>query len=110
MERRDPTIGQRIVQTRERKGWKQRTLATVTGIPVPTLNRIERGLQSVFAERMVTLARALDVSADYLLGLDENPTPRRRTPAASLPPRQPRTRTRRQSAVPTRPHTTAPVG
>jgi transcriptional regulator with XRE-family HTH domain len=77
MELRDPTIGQRIVQTREHKGWTQRHLATVTGIPVPTLNRIERGLQSVFAERMVTLARALDVSVDFLLGLVDDPAPKR---------------------------------
>ena len=80
MELRDPTIGQRIVQTRESKGWKQKELATRTGIPVPTLNRIERGQQSVFAERMATLARVLNVSTDYLLGLIEDPTPPRKRP------------------------------
>ena len=75
MERRDPTIGDRIVEMRERKGWKQKELATEAGIPVPTLNRIERGQQSLFAERVVTLARVLDVSADYLLGLIKDPAP-----------------------------------
>jgi transcriptional regulator with XRE-family HTH domain len=80
MELRDPTIGHRIVETRERKGWKQKELATVAGIPVPTLNRIERGQQSIFAERVVTLAKALDVSADYLLGLRDTPTPATKRP------------------------------
>jgi transcriptional regulator with XRE-family HTH domain len=80
MKLRDPTIGHRIVETRERKGWKQRELATVAGIPVPTLNRIERGQQSIFAERVVTLARALDVSADYLLGLVDDPAPPKKRP------------------------------
>jgi transcriptional regulator with XRE-family HTH domain len=78
MEPRDPTIGQRIIQTRERKGWKQKELATQTGIPAPTLNRIERGQQSLFAERVVTLARVLNVSADYLLGLTDTPMPMKR--------------------------------
>ena len=107
MEPRDPTIGRRIVERRESRGWTQKQLATLTGIPVSTLNRIERGQQSLFAERVVTLARALNVSADYLLGLTETPTLRTRTP---LPPRQPRTRTHRQSAVPTQPRTPAPMG
>ena len=80
MELRDPTIGHRIVKTRESKGWKQKELATVAGIPVPTLNRIERGQQSIFAERVATLARALDVSTDYLLGLVDDPTPTKKRP------------------------------
>jgi transcriptional regulator with XRE-family HTH domain len=80
MELRDPTIGQRIVALRESKGWKQKELAAVTGIPIPTLNRIERGLQSVFAERVVTLAKALGVSADYLLGITNTPVPPTKRP------------------------------
>jgi transcriptional regulator with XRE-family HTH domain len=80
MEQRDPTIGQRIVETREGKGWKQKELATVARIPVPTLNRIERGQQSIFAERVVTLAKVLKVSADYLLGLTNDPTPPKKRP------------------------------
>ena len=79
MEQRDPTIGQRIVAMRERKGWKQKELAKAAGIPVPTLNRIERGQQSLFAERVSTLARVLGVSADYLLGRTDDPRP---TPTA----------------------------
>jgi transcriptional regulator with XRE-family HTH domain len=37
------------------------------------LNRFENGLQSVYVERLQTLARLLDVSADYLLGLVPEP-------------------------------------
>ena len=75
MEHRDPTIGRRIVEARERKGWKQKELAAETAIPIPTLNRIERGQQSLFAERVRTLAEVLGVSTDYLLGVTETPTP-----------------------------------
>ena len=80
MEPRDPTIGQRIVETREQKGWKQKELATATAIPIPTLNRIERGQQSLFAERVVTLAKVLGVSTDYLLGCTDIPTPPTKRP------------------------------
>ena len=80
MELRDPSIGQRIVKSRESRGWKQKELATAASIPAPTLNRIERGQQSIFAERVVTLARALGVSSDYLLGLTEDPTPPTKRP------------------------------
>ena len=85
MEPRDPTIGQRIIQTRERKGWKQKELATRSGIPVPTLNRIERGQQSLFAERVGTLAHVLGVSADYLLGRTDDPRPPRPRPRKAVP-------------------------
>jgi transcriptional regulator with XRE-family HTH domain len=37
------------------------------------LNRLEHGVQSVYAERLATLARVLDVSIDYLLGLQDTP-------------------------------------
>ena len=80
MEQRDPTLGQRIVETRERKGWKQKQLAAEAGIPIPTLNRIERGQRSIFAERVVTLAKTLGTSADYLLGLVDDPTPATKRP------------------------------
>ena len=69
MEPLDPSIGQRIAATRQRRGLRQYALAHDAAIPVSTLNRIERGQQSMHAERLRTLAVALAVSTDYLLGL-----------------------------------------
>lgn len=67
----DPTIGERVMLIRRRRGISQRNLAARAQMSTTALNRLERGLQSVSAERLATLARILNVSADYLLGLQE---------------------------------------
>jgi transcriptional regulator with XRE-family HTH domain len=71
MEPRDPTIGERVMLIRRRRGLTQQELATTARMSKTALNRLENGLQSVYAERLATLARLLNVSADYLLGLQE---------------------------------------
>lgn len=71
MDLRDTTIGERVMLMRRRRGLSQRDLAAMAAMSPTTLNRLEQGLQSVYAERLATLARILDVSADYLLGLPE---------------------------------------
>jgi transcriptional regulator with XRE-family HTH domain len=71
MEPKDPTIGERVMLMRRRRGLTQQALATRAQMSKTALNRFENGLQSVYVERLVTLARLLDVSADYLLGLQE---------------------------------------
>jgi len=68
------------------------------------LNRLENGLQSVYAERLATLARLLNVSADYLLGLQEDTqttpsTARPREDAHEEKPSAQRQRTRKASPV-----------
>ena len=68
------------------------------------LNRLENGLQSVYAERLATLARLLDVSADYLLGLhdDAHLAPRAaivREAAPETPPPAQRRRPRQAAPV-----------
>ncbi len=68
----DPTIGERIMLIRRRRGISQRALAARAQMSITALNRLERGLQSVWAERLATLARILEVSADYLLGLQDD--------------------------------------
>ena len=104
-------VGTRVRTAREARGVSQTALAAQTGLNLGNLNELEQARkQGVRAETIVALAEVLQVSADYLLGLADDPAPRRRTRAAPLPPRQLRTRTRRQSAVPTRPRTPAPVG
>ena len=66
-------VGERIVILRRRKGLTQPELAHQTGMGISTLNRIEKGHQSMAMEKVVALARALNTSADYLLGLSEDP-------------------------------------
>ena len=69
------TLAQRVKQRRERLGLSQTALASQTGIPIPNLNRIEHGRQSIYIQRLVDLAEALQVSTDYLLGRTEEPGP-----------------------------------
>jgi len=64
MDPRDTTIGERVMLMRRRRGLSQRDLAAMAEMSPTTLNRLEQGLQSVYAERLATLARILDVSAD----------------------------------------------
>ena len=47
---------------RRRRGLTQQELATIAQMSKTALNRLENGLQSVYAERLATLARILDVS------------------------------------------------
>jgi transcriptional regulator with XRE-family HTH domain len=97
MDLRDTTIGERVMLMRRRRGLSQRDLAALAEMSPTTLNRLEQGLQSVYAERLATLARILEVSADYLLGLPEREGSSAATtasaPAAQQPPaKRPRTR------------------
>ncbi len=104
MEPRDPTIGERVMLMRRRRGLTQQDLATQAQMSKTALNRFENGLQSVYVERLATLARLLEVSADYLLGLRQEvrttrePIPREETHDVQSP---------RQTG---RPRKAAPVG
>jgi len=64
-----PPIGERVTVIRRRRGISQRELAKRALMSITVLNRLERGLQCVTAERIAMLARLLEVSANYLVGL-----------------------------------------
>lgn len=64
------TLGQRLASARRDRGVSQRFVALVTGIKSQNLSRLETGERlSVHTDTLIRLCRALDVSADYLLGL-----------------------------------------
>jgi transcriptional regulator with XRE-family HTH domain len=73
--------GERIRHQRLARGWTQQDLATRANMPYPTLSRLENGEQSTHYERLATLAAVLQVSADYLLNLTNDPRPRMPVPA-----------------------------
>lgn len=60
--------GQKLKQARERKNYSQEDLAKATGIGLATIRRYESGASGK-TEIVITLARFLGVSTDYLLGL-----------------------------------------
>ena len=66
-------IAEKVTRLRERKGWNMSDLARASDIPQPTIWRLEKGVISQpKASILQRLAQALEVSADYLLGKEEN--------------------------------------
>lgn len=68
-------LGRRIRQARKAAGKNQ---ADVPGVAQNTMSRYERGELSPSAEALLVLASALDVSVDWLLTGDGDPSYRRR--------------------------------
>ena len=67
-------IGKRIVRLREMKGWSQREIANRVKLNVSVMNRIESGERPIKDHELVEIARVLDTSSDYLLGITQDPT------------------------------------
>lgn len=62
---------QRIKELRENRGLSQQDLAEIAGIPQTTLSRYERGIE-VSGENLIKLAHAFQVTADFLLGIEDD--------------------------------------
>lgn len=63
----------RLRAAREKRGLGQRELARRCRVSSNQMNRYENGLSDPSTTVLKTIARELDVSTDYLLGLSENP-------------------------------------
>lgn len=61
------SIGKRIRKYREAKGWRQEDFAERVGLSVTYTGMIERGEKVPRLETFITIANALEVSADLLL-------------------------------------------
>jgi len=71
-------IAGRIRKERDRLGLSQEKLAQRMGLDRNTLWHIEAGrTKNPRADHIIALATALGVSADYILGLTDDPRPRR---------------------------------
>ncbi len=62
------SIGERIVQLRKAKNWSQDELAKEIEASRVMIGKYERGDNSPSIEVIVKLAKAFDVSVDFLLG------------------------------------------
>jgi transcriptional regulator with XRE-family HTH domain len=82
------TIGERVKAAREQRGIKQAELARRLGCSVNALSMLEHNtIGDPRASRIIGIAEALQVSADYLLGLQEAqaaPSPARPRKAAPV--------------------------
>ncbi|NBI66267.1 XRE family transcriptional regulator [Pseudoflavonifractor sp. 60] len=68
------TIGQRLAELREQRGFTREELAERVGVSTSTLSRLESGQIQKFSDEVLTaLVREFNVSADFLLGLTNIP-------------------------------------
>lgn len=65
--------GERVREIRRKKGWKQKTLAAHVGVSPETMCKIERGVRGMQTNEFKMLCRLLNISADYLLGITDEP-------------------------------------
>jgi len=68
------TIGERIAQLRDRRGWTQEQLAASIGISRAALSHYEKNRREPDAETLAKLADLFHVSIDYLVGRTSTPT------------------------------------
>jgi transcriptional regulator with XRE-family HTH domain len=72
MDDREWSIGDRLRQVREDRGWSQVVLSKRSGVHAMLISRIEtKAKKDVNAGTLRKLAKALRVSGDYLLGLKD---------------------------------------
>jgi transcriptional regulator with XRE-family HTH domain len=62
-------------EARLSRNWSQEDMATFTGVLQNSISRYESGKVQPNADVIIKIAKALDVSTDYLLGLTDDPTP-----------------------------------
>lgn len=60
-------IGNRVRETRHRKGITQEQLSKITGFSQPHIGHVESAKTKVSLPTLVKIANALDVTLDYLL-------------------------------------------
>jgi len=73
MHKQQQLTGGRIQAIRTERRLTQKALAHQCGFPYQVINRVEQGHQDIYAQRLALIAHTLNVSADYLLGLTEQP-------------------------------------
>ncbi|MFL8105538.1 helix-turn-helix domain-containing protein [Clostridioides difficile] len=66
------SLGDRIANLRKELDINQKELATKIGITEASLSRYENNLREPKSEIIVRLAKALETSTDYLLGVNDN--------------------------------------
>ncbi len=69
-------FGERVHLIRRRRKMTQKELGEAVGVSKTTIFRIEKGdFADAMGQHIAKMARVLNVSADYLLGLKEEPEP-----------------------------------
>ena len=69
-------FGQRIYELRKNAKETQKFLGELIGVKKGQVSEIERGKATTTAERIALICEHYGVSADYLLGLTDDPIPK----------------------------------
>ena len=69
-------FGQRLRALRKQNKENQDALAAILGLKKPQISEMENGNSSTTLEKLVLICEHYKVSADYLLGLSDDPTPK----------------------------------
>jgi transcriptional regulator with XRE-family HTH domain len=69
-----PLHGKRLRELRQRRGYTQEELAALLNLGQRQIPRYESGETDPSADIIARMARALGVTADYLLGLTDEPS------------------------------------
>lgn len=65
------SFGEKLSEVRKKRGLSQEDLAKLIGTQGPAIGRYERGIAKPTIEVATKLAKALEVSLDYLVGNSE---------------------------------------
>lgn len=63
------TIGQKLKEIRERKGFPQKQIAEILGVQRPNYSKIENNKQGLTPQQIKSFCEFFDVSADYILDI-----------------------------------------
>ncbi len=66
-------IGVRIKEIRKKKNISQKEFAEMMKTSQQKISKIENGQQGIFTDDLSEICQSLNISADYLLGLTDNP-------------------------------------
>lgn len=64
-------VGNRIKNKRKEKGISQGQLAERAGVSLPYISDIENGKKNISINVLVAISESLDVTPNYLLGIEE---------------------------------------
>ena len=78
-------FGQRLRSARKARGEKQEDLGQLLGVGKSQISEMERGSASTTLEKLSYICEYYNISADYLLGLTDDPKPYKRRKKAPLP-------------------------
>ena len=73
-------LGQRLQQQRILRNLSQKQVASSIAVSASVISNYESGERTPSIENLISLAHLYHCSADYLLGLTDDPTPYKRNP------------------------------